>query len=630
MKIRLAVVKRSHLFYFCLCVVIVSLTGCADFQKKNHLGPQKTSRIAVSHSSNPASQAGECPSATPDPIYPSQGGQVCVHPFPMDYDYENDNAPLSDNDPAGVDIQVKLDEALDYYQASQDFWQQGELDNALQALDQAYTLILEVDTYDMPKYNQQKDDLRFMISKRILEIYTSRHTTAKGKHNAIPLVLNDHVQKEIDLFSADQCRSFFQIAYKRSGRYRPYIVNELKKAGLPEELSWLPLIESGFKTNALSSARALGLWQFIASTGHKFGLRRTQYVDERLDPYKSTQAAIEYLKELHEIFGDWNTVLAAYNCGEGRVLRTIRDQNVNYLDDFWDLYRRLPNETARYVPKFLAALHILNNKEKYGLSDIVVDDPLEFEVVNVDRQLYLADIADSINLQEKCLTDLNPELRYKLLPPESYPLKVPPEHKDILLATLNDIPYNARAYVAEQATRPTYHQVGPGEDLADIAGRYNLTVNDLMRQNKLRQDSVPVGKILKISPKGGFDAKIETVAATGTGKKAGADTGKVVTHRVRRGDSLWTLAERYNTTARKIQEFNRISARELTIGKKIKIPSGTTAEKKEAPRKIYKVKNGDSAAIIAKKHNISLKDLLALNNLKRNSRIYPGQRLYVK
>jgi membrane-bound lytic murein transglycosylase D len=121
---------------------------------------------------------------------------------------------------------------------------------------------------------------------------------------------------------------------------------------------------------ALSSARALGLWQFIPSTGHKFGLNRSQYVDERMDFVKSTHAAVAYLKELHNIFGDWSTVLAAYNCGENACCGSFATQNVNYLDNFWDLYQRLPRETARYVPRFFATLHIVKNPEKYGLDQI--------------------------------------------------------------------------------------------------------------------------------------------------------------------------------------------------------------------------------------------------------------------
>ncbi|MBW2411094.1 MAG: transglycosylase SLT domain-containing protein, partial [Deltaproteobacteria bacterium] len=379
--------------------------------------------------------------------------------------------------------QPVLDDALELCRVSQDFWQKGELENALDALDQAYALILHVDSADQPKLIQQKEDLRFLISKRILEIYASRNIVVNGNHNAIPLVMNSHIQKEINLFTRGE-RNFFRSSYKRSGRYRPMIVAALREAGLPEELSWLPLIESGFKVNALSRSRALGPWQFIPSTGYKFGLKRDKFTDERMDPAKSTRAAIAYLKELHGIFGDWSTVLAAYNCGEGRVLRVIRSQNLNYLDNFWDLYERLPRETARYVPRFLATLHILNNPEKYGIDDIVVDPPLESERVTISKQVHLRDVARTIGVSEAKLKELNPELRYKIVPGDGYPLRVPLGHSNILLANLDKIPVTnppQRAFV--------YHRVRRGETLSVIARKYRTSVGSLMRANKLRRSN---------------------------------------------------------------------------------------------------------------------------------------------
>ena len=142
-------------------------------------------------------------------------------------------------------------------------------------------------------------------------------------------ITNADVEKEIRQFQTVE-RDFFISSYQRSMIYRPVILRELRKAGLPEELSWLPLVESGFKISALSSARALGLWQFIPSTGYKYGLNRDDWVDERMDVEKSTHAAIDYFKDLHAMFGDWLTVLAGYNCGEGRVMRTIAAQHINY------------------------------------------------------------------------------------------------------------------------------------------------------------------------------------------------------------------------------------------------------------------------------------------------------------
>ena len=202
--------------------------------------------------------------------------------------------------------QTSLDEALDFCEVAQSYWQKGELENALEALDKAYSLILEVETKEDAKLIQQKEDLRYLISKRILEIYASRNIVVNGNHHEIPLEMNRHVEAELQRFNNGE-RNFLIESYKRSGMYRPYILAALKKAGLPEELSWLPLIESGFKVKAFSRARALGLWQFIPSTGYKFGLKRNRYIDERIDFIKSTDAAIAYLKELHSIFDSIHT-----------------------------------------------------------------------------------------------------------------------------------------------------------------------------------------------------------------------------------------------------------------------------------------------------------------------------------
>jgi membrane-bound lytic murein transglycosylase D len=513
-------------------------------------------------------------------------------------------------------IQSALDEALDLCQTAQDFWQKGELENALEALDQAYSLILSVDTDDDPNLIQQKEDLRFMISKRILEIYASRNIVVNGNHNAIPIVLNKHIKAEIDLFTKGREKKFFIRSYKRSGRYRPFIVSELKKAGLPVELSWLPLIESGFNVVALSKARALGLWQFIPSTGYKFGLKRDIFIDERIDPVKSTKAAIAYLKELHNIFGDWNTVLASYNCGEGKVLRVIRGQNINYLDDFWDLYERLPTETARYVPRFLATLHIVKNLEKYGLDSIEIASPLEYETISVSRQAHLNDIAKNIGTSEKILKELNPELRYNILPSDQYSLRVPPGKCEVLLSKLGKIPICS----PPKSTRTVYHKVGPGETLSTIARRYRTSIKSIARANNIRKNNLIVaGKKLKIPQKGVIYRTLEPKYK---------HTSKYI---VKRGDSLWIIARRFYTTTKKLQKLNNLLNTNLHIGQVLKIPGqkASPAPAKESLR-IYRVKRGDSPFRIAKNHNVPLKRFLRTNNLTPGSKIYPGQKVYVE
>lgn len=515
--------------------------------------------------------------------------------------------------------QTTLDDALDLCQMAQDAWQEGDLEKAIDALDQAYDDILKVDTEDNPLLIQQKEDLRFMISRRILEIYASRNIVVAGSHNAIPVIVNSHVQHEIDRFTSGAEQQFFQDSYRRSGLYRPHIVEALKEVGLPEELSWLPLIESGYKVGALSKARALGLWQFIPSTGYKFGLNRDRYVDQRMDPYRATTAAIDYLRELHQIFGDWTTVLAAYNCGEGRVLRVIRDQNVNYLDNFWDLYERLPRETARYVPRFLATLHIVNNPEKYGLDRIPTDFPLPFETVTVHRQVHLRDIALKIGVSEQDMQTLNPELRFKILPPGSYALRVPPEKSDLLLASIEELPLSTPPTTTHTYA---YHRVKSGENLSSIAHRYRTSVEKIMRANNLRKSHhIVAGKRLKI-PLG----KGAVVAdATPSGGKP-----KATTHVVRRGDSLWNIAKRYDTSTTTIQKLNKLTGTHLYVGQVLKVgDTGNTASKDQSGR-TYRVQKGDTPFKIAQQNKITLKRFLRLNQMTQSSKIFPGQVVLVE
>ena len=414
-------------------------------------------------------------------------------------------------------------------------------------------------------------------------------------------------------------RRFFIDSYKRSGRYRNRIVRSLREAGLPQELSWLPLIESGFKVNALSRSRALGMWQFIPSTGYKFGLSRDKFIDQRMDPEKSTQAAIAYLKELHKLFGDWATVLAAYNCGEGRVLRLIRGQNINYLDNFWDLYQRLPRETARYVPRFLATLHIMNNLEDYGLDQISVDPPLDYEGVTINKQVHLANVAKSLGLDKKILKELNPELRYQIVPGENYRLNVPPGKGDTLLAKIDTIPVShppQRAFV--------YHRVRRGESLSIIARKYRTSVRKIMRANNMRRSNyIVAGKRIKV-PQRGYMTKSSQIIRR-------PKNGQALTHRVRKGDSLYIIAKRYGTTTKKIQTLNNLKTTMLHIGQILTIfPGKNTPPPAIDGLATYEVRAGDSPFQIAKRHNMELVRFLHLNQLDRRSKIYPGQKVYIE
>jgi len=524
--------------------------------------------------------------------------------------------------PREISNQELLDSALDYCQVSNDFWERGDLDSAIDALDKAYSLILRVESDDDPKVLQQKEDLRFTISKRIIEVYASRATVVNGKHNAIPLTMNRHVRNALALLKGNE-RRFFLDAYRRSGKYRPAIVKALREAGLPEELSWLPLIESGFKIRALSRARALGLWQFIASTGYKFGLKRNYWVDERMDPEKSTRAAIAYLKELHRIFGDWTTVLAAYNCGEGTVLKRIRNQRINYLDNFWDLYETLPRETAFYVPKFLALLHILKDPAAHGFDLPPVEEETRMEKVTINKQVHLKAIAGLLGIEKEVLYNMNAELRRRVTPPDGpYSLNVPEGKGEILLAKLDQIPVwrpPVPAYVV--------HRVRPGESLSVIAMRYGSSVRAIMAANGLRsQHFIRAGWRLKIPAKRTARAYLETTPVQTSSLKG----KKIIRYRVRNGDSLWLIARRFNTTTKVIVSLNNLRSSFLRVGQILKIPVLESTPHAPDGTGTYRVRKGDSPYLIAETHNMSLSELLRLNNLTPRSTIYPGQILKIK
>ena len=396
----------------------------------------------------------------------------------------------SDADEADENI---LDAAIELIDSSHVHWAAGDRDRAIEALDQAYAVILKLPVDADPKEVQQKEDLRFVISKRLTEIYASRFTSVRGNGKEIPLTINDHVEREIRLFQTVE-RDFFLESYQRSGRYHDQFARMIRDAGMPEDLVWLPLIESGFKAKALSRARALGLWQFIPSTGYKFGLKRNDWVDERLDPEKSTMAAIAYMNELHQIFGDWATVLAAYNCGEGNVLRVIRQQKINYLDNFWDLYERLPRETARYYPRFLAVLAIVKDPAKYGFTLGETDKPMLYETVTIERPVHLQKLAEKAGCDFEDLSALNPELRQAATPGTAYDLKVPPGSRETVLATVATLP-------KWSPPKQTYvvHRVRSGETLSTIAVRYRTSIARIMDANNLRSGRmIRAGQKLKI------------------------------------------------------------------------------------------------------------------------------------
>lgn len=396
------------------------------------------------------------------------------------------------------DIATLFNKSIAFCHKAKLHYIEGDFDQGLSALDKAYSALLLIHEEDTPvELSRQKENLRYLISKRILEIHASLNNNDIGSHASIPMIMNRQVMTEIKVLTKGGDDSFFSKAYKRSGIYHDIIFKELNTAGLPEELFWLPLIESGFRVDALSPARALGLWQFIPSTGYKFGLKRDHYIDERLDPVKSTKAAVAYLSELHDLFGDWSTALAAYNCGEKTVLKLIQEQHISYLDNFWDLYDRLPRETQRYVARFIATLHIVNNPGKYGIKSPVMDRPVRYETIQVEKRVTLKDIAGKIGTAEDTMKFLNPELRYGILPESAYDLKIPLNKKQLLTQNIHSI-----AITPPPTAYFVYYKVKKGDTLTSIARRYKTNLSKIISINHIRNNHIiEIGTVLKIPRK---------------------------------------------------------------------------------------------------------------------------------
>ncbi|MCX5827202.1 MAG: LysM peptidoglycan-binding domain-containing protein [Deltaproteobacteria bacterium] len=568
-------------------------------------------------------------------------------------------AGQSESKSKGGEVQQEqdmMDAAMRLLSESHDYWIKGDSESALEMLDQAYALILETD--GDPEIARQKDDLRLLISKRILSIYSGMQTTAKGKRGEIPIIMNADVEKEIRSFQTGE-RNFFVTSYQRSGLYRPDIVKELKRLGLPEELSWLPLVESGFKISALSSARALGLWQFIPSTGYKYGLERDQWIDERMDPEKSTRAAIAYLKDLHGMFGDWLTVLAGYNCGENRVLRVISKQHINYLDRFWDLYHQLPYETARYVPRFLATIHIVRDPKKYGMD---LGTPMSkqgpgpgYEVVKTNKSMRLQDIAQHLNIPEETLGQLNPELRFKITPENEYALKVPTDMAGKYASVAETIPRWEKPLPTPKSSPVAIaHRVKRGESIGSIAKKYRTSPQSIRTYNHLSEkSSVKAGQYLSIPIRSAKVAKKGSYGVASEEGKKKAGSGEFISYKVKKGDTLASIAKMSNTTVTAIKKTNRMKKNIVKAGEVIKIartgdgnanPETPASNVKSSKKKVkgtkstktvsegkkndktYVVKKGDSLTRIAKSHEMELSRLRELNDMKgKNPALKEGQ-----
>ncbi|RMF07105.1 MAG: LysM peptidoglycan-binding domain-containing protein, partial [Candidatus Neomarinimicrobiota bacterium] len=396
------------------------------------------------------------------------------------------------------------------------------------------------------------DQLRSEVSEWVtpveVELGESKYTVVDDREGHIPLIINSQVQQFIEFFQTKR-RDEFERWLTRYMKYRDVVRTILKEHGLPEELEFLALIESGMNPKAYSRANASGMWQFMYFTGKKYGLKRTWYVDERRDPVKATHAACEYIKDLYAEFDDWYLTLAAYNSGEGRIRRGIQLHNTR---DFWQL-RSLPRETRNYIPYFLAAALICRNPEQYGFTLPQVE-PYAYDEVELEKSADLNVLARCCGISVNELRDLNPELRQSATPANSiYFLKIPHGKTREFLAAYQALP-------DEERFAPQYivHRVRRGESLWTISRKYHVSIHDLAAVNKIKnRHRIQVGQKLTIpisSPRtSGRSAVAQSQGPPGTQK---------IIYTVKKGDTLGQIAEDYHTRASYIRRWNGLRYRE--------------------------------------------------------------------
>lgn len=451
-----------------------------------------------------------------------------------------------------------------------------------------------------------------------------------------PIELNDQVLSWVNLYTGRFRRSC-ETNLNRSGRYIEMFRRIFAEEGVPQDLVYMAHVESGYKTSAYSRAHAKGIFQFIAPTARRYGLRVDGWVDERSDPEKSARAAAAYMKKLYADFGDWHLALAAYNAGEGKIGRALARSGAR---DFWGIAQtpHIMRETKNHVPAVIAAALISKQPELYGITP-APEPPLFYDTLRVSGAVDLQVLARCAGTNVATLRELNPHLRRHQTPPDgTTEVRVPAGTGALAESALSQVPPDQRVLYLT-------HRVVRGDTLGRIASRHGIGVAALQATNGLgKRTTIHPGTVLRI-PRGGASVEPER-GRRETGEQA-ARSPATVNYRVKRGDTLSGLAQRHATTPEAIAKSSNLSKlRPLRVGERLKIvPGGAiqrrpraadrptsvvgSAERSVAGRLTHTVRPGDTLWKIATAYRTSVDTLCNLNELVPSSVIHPGTQLTI-
>jgi len=424
----------------------------------------------------------------------------------------------------------------------------------------------------------------------------------RSPYGEVHLVLNPPVERSLHYFQ-NGIHDRFQGYLTRFEKYKAVVQQVFAEFGLPVELSYLSIVESGFNPKALSRARAAGPWQFMKATGRRYGLKVNWHVDERRDPVKSTVAAAHHLRDLYDQFGSWPLALAAYNAGAGKVSRALRKSGTQ---DYWKIrqsWRYLRQETRDYVPRFIAATMIATNPTDYGFLNTPTDFYLYDEVL-VKKRVHLQTISKTTGISYQDLRKLNPELRRNIIPSQKggYPLKVPMGTRSLVEKHHDQL----KLWKPAPPTRTQWYRVQEGDSLSVVAKRFGMSVRKLKELNTRSSNLIRVGERLRVRPP---EPPLDLNATW---------------YSVRYGDSLSVIASRFGISLGTLKQLNDLSGNLIHVGDRLQVKETPTRNKTQW----YRVREGDSLWSIAKQFRVSVTDLKMLNNLS-SSVIHVGRLLVI-